>query len=90
MDPLLKRRSQVQSSIREILNQQWDPLDVHDAGITDEYDSLIGLIYDLLQKEGSQEQISGVLEEFERQVESPCDLQVRTQVVASLLHLVGK
>lgn len=57
---------EIQNKIRDVLNQNWDPIGVADA-VDDEYDSYIGGIYSLLQRNASVDDLAAHLQRIERE-----------------------
>lgn len=61
------RASEIQSSIRYILNTEWDPLDaITGFSCNDKYDTYIAPIYNLLRSGASIETIAEKLLEIEQ------------------------
>jgi len=62
-----KRAKEIQDAIRDVLNREWDPLNVRDAGPKDEYDGYIGRIYRLLVSAPPREVIARELKKIEHE-----------------------
>ena len=57
-----KKAVEIQDSIRKILLQDWDPLQVHEIPqCQDEYDSYIGGVYRILAGSRSEQQLADYL-----------------------------
>lgn len=54
----------IQDKVRDVLNQQWDPIGVADI-VEDEYDAYIGEIYQLLKSDSTEATITGHLRSIE-------------------------
>ncbi len=50
-----KRAREIQAAIREVLYQEWDPLELRGVAPRDEYDSYIGGVYRILASSRSDE-----------------------------------
>jgi hypothetical protein len=60
-----RKAKEIQDAIREVLYRDWDPLNVGDAGPTDEYDGYIGAIYRVLASSPSREVVARELVKIE-------------------------
>jgi hypothetical protein len=78
----------IQDRIRDVLNQQWDPIRVADI-VEDEYDGYIGEIYGLLKAGSSAAEIAEHLRSVEAdKMELPASpLEKLRSVAESLRHL---
>lgn len=55
---------EIQDRVRDVLNQQWDPIGVADI-VEDEYDGYIGEIYALLKSGSSEAELTEHLQSIE-------------------------
>lgn len=68
MDPRESRALEVQSAIRAVLLEDWDPIDVqHVPEAQGEYDGYVGSVYRLLARGASAEEIAEHLARVERE-----------------------
>ena len=54
----------IQERVRSVLNEDWDPIGVADA-VADEYDSYIGLIYSMVRRNASADELAAQLLQIE-------------------------
>lgn len=60
-----QKSKKIMNDIRQILNDEWDPIGIKGFGPDDEYDSYIGTLYHLLTNRPSEEEIINLLYSFE-------------------------
>ncbi len=64
-----KRAIEIQNSIRQILFQDWDPININEnSNLSDEYDRYIAPIYRILVGNRSEEEIMNLLLAGEREI----------------------
>jgi hypothetical protein len=57
-DSKIKRATEIQDSIRQILFREWDPIGVNDKpNLVDEYDSCIASVYRILAGSRSEDEL---------------------------------
>ena len=66
-DTRKKKAQDIMDAIRGVLNRDWDPLDVFQVEIEDEYDRYIAPIYRLLTTDSSREIIARELMRIEHE-----------------------
>jgi hypothetical protein len=88
VDTRERRARAIQANIRKVLNESWDPLAAYSIGPDDEYDSLIGPIYHILQQKGSIGDIIKILVDFEKRTGGQSsDLRTLNRVAEELMAL---
>ncbi len=85
------RAREIQASIREVLNETWDPIGALMLGVMDEYDSYVGGVYRLLASGTSAPALSAHLQHIEQRLmglpSTPEYVQARALTVERLLAL---
>ena len=57
VEPAGRAWLEIQDRVRAVLNADWDPIGVADA-VADEYDSYIGVIYSMLRRDASPDELA--------------------------------
>lgn len=66
-DPRECRAKEIQDAIGEVLYRDWDPINVSEHGLVNEYNAYIGQIYRLLASKPTWEMIADELIKIERE-----------------------
>jgi len=85
------RLHDVFARVRDLLNRHWDPIGVVDDGITDEYDSYVGQVYQRVRHHRDADALVQYLREVEEESMGlrPTSANRIQQIFVALKHLPG-